>query len=268
MLVDRYDSALGAQVYDLEIYHGAMGGPDVDGVWLPLARECGAPVLELGCGTGRVIITLARAGLEVTGLDRSTHMLSAAWKKLAAENPDVRARVTLVKGDMRDFDLHRRFALIVCPFNTFQLLLKREDQEGALRCARKHLRREGRFALSVFNPRLDLLARGRWQSKPAARTDAASGRTLETYHETTYDTGKQMLDCVFHECLVEPGGKVTRFETPLRMRYFFRFELELLLEKRGFAVERVYGDWRRRSFRSGSAQIILVARRMTARGMY
>jgi SAM-dependent methyltransferase len=184
MPVHRYDSALGAQVYDLVHSFGPIGGPDVDGVWLPLARECGPPILELGCGTGRVLIPLARAGFEVTGLDSSAHMLAVAWRKLADETAEVRERVTLVKGDMGDFDLHRRFALIICPFNTFQLLLAREDQERALRCARRALRSGGRFALSVFNPRLDLLAGGQWQSKPVVRKEPASGRSLETYHRT------------------------------------------------------------------------------------
>jgi len=263
MPVHRYDSALGAQAYDLATSVGPIGGPDVDGVWLPLARECGSPILELGCGTGRVLIPLARAGFEVTGLDSSAHMLAVAWRKLAEETAEVRERVTLVKGDMRDFDLHRRFALIICPFNTFQLLLAREDQERALRCARRALRSGGRFALSVFNPRLDLLTGGQWQSKPVVRKDPASGRTLETYHRTTYDGAGQMLECTFYQRLIEPGRAATRFETPLRMRYFFRFELELLLEKSGFIVQRLYGDYKGRRFRAGSPKMIPVARRIT-----
>ncbi len=92
------------------------------------AREAGGPVLEIGCGTGRVLIPTARAGIEIVGLDASAAMLALCRQKLAREAEDVQSRVTLVEGDMRRFDLEResgtgaKFALATIPFRPFQHL--------------------------------------------------------------------------------------------------------------------------------------------------
>jgi SAM-dependent methyltransferase len=266
-LIDRYDDALAAEVYDLAHAHGPIGGADFEGVWLPLARECGSPILELGCGSGRLLIPLARQGFEVAGLDASVEMLRVAGRKLGREPAEVRRRAELIHADMRHFDLHRRFRLAFAPFNTFQLLLERTDQESALRCGRMHLAAGGRFALSVFHPRHDLLASpgGKRCSRTATRTDPATGRSLETYHVTTYDVAGQSFEAVFHMTLREPDGRVRRFRERMRMRYFFRFEMELLLEKAGLSVERMYGDFRGRPFRSRSPQMIFVCGRSRGR---
>lgn len=265
-ILDRYEDALAADVYDLAHAHGALGGADFEGVWLPLARECGSPILELGCGTGRLLIALAREGFQVAGIDRAAEMLRVAQRKLEREPPEVQRRVTLLKADMRDFDLHRRFRLVFAPFNTFQLLLDRSDQQRALRCARKHVTAEGRFALSVFHPRHDLLSSpgAKHHSKPVTRTDPATGRTLTMRHTTTYNLAEQLLDAVFHMTLQEPDGRVRQFRERMRMRYFFRFEMELMLESSGFAVERLLGDFKGRPFRSRSPQMIFVCKRSDA----
>jgi len=75
--------------------------------FVELAREAGGPVLEVGCGTGRVLIPTARAGFEIVGLDLSPSMLAVCRESLAQEPAEVQARVELVEGDMRDFDLGR-----------------------------------------------------------------------------------------------------------------------------------------------------------------
>src|ERR1051326_5853005 len=89
--------------------------PDVD-FYVEEAKAAGGPALEIGCGTGRILIPTARAGVTITGLDGSTEMLARARAKLAAEPAPVRQRATLVQADMRDFELGARFALITAPF--------------------------------------------------------------------------------------------------------------------------------------------------------
>ena len=87
------------------------------------ARAAGGPVLEVGCGTGRVALAIARAEIEIVGLDLSQHMLAVCREKLRQESPTVQSRVTLVNGDMRQFDLGRTFKLITLPFRPFQHLI-------------------------------------------------------------------------------------------------------------------------------------------------
>src|SRR5689334_10632334 len=127
---DFYDLPDIGEMYDaVRIYQTRR---DVE-FWVDAARAAKGPVLELGCGTGRVLLPIARAGVEVTGLDRSRPMLDKARANLARENEAVRARVHLHEGDMRDFDLGRRFALVLAPFRSFQHLVEIDDQLAALR---------------------------------------------------------------------------------------------------------------------------------------
>src|SRR4029450_6069466 len=92
------------------------------------AKNAGGSMLEVGCGTGRVLISVARAGVEIVGLDLSQHMLAVCRRKLELESPAGKPRWQLVSGDMRDFDLRRAFSLITLPFRPFQHLITIEEQ--------------------------------------------------------------------------------------------------------------------------------------------
>jgi len=113
-------------------------------------RDFGDPVLELGCGTGRVSMALAQAGKRVTGLDLSERMLERAVKKRAALFTEERERVHLVQADMAQFDLGEKFRLIIIPFRPLQHLLEVRLQMDCLDCVRKHLAPGGRLILDVF----------------------------------------------------------------------------------------------------------------------
>lgn len=132
--------------------------------WLPpamqvrAARRLGRRVLEYGCGTGRVTIALARAGLEVTAVDLSQAMLAHLAASLAGEPASVRARVRLRHGDMRDLELGERFPLVLVPDGTFQHLYDADDVRGFLTRVRQHLSPGGRLRLDVELPNLRLLA--------------------------------------------------------------------------------------------------------------
>jgi len=114
------------------------------------ARDFGDPVLELGCGTGRVTMALAQAGKRVTGLDLSERMLERAVKKRAALFTEERERIHLVQGDMARFDLGEKFRLIIIPFRPLQHLLEVKQQTDCLECVSKHLAPGGRLVLDVF----------------------------------------------------------------------------------------------------------------------
>ncbi len=227
--------------------------------YLGLAREFGGPVLELACGTGRVLLPLARAGYEVMGVDLSPHMLEVADRKLASEPREVRSRVRLVEDELARFDLGRRFALILIPARSFQFLLTREDQRRCLAACARHLWSEGRLVLDVFNPRLSRVVAGAEDLKN--EFPGPEGEVLRVGGTAEYDQGEQMLhDQVWTERLT-PDGPQRLGEEELRLRYFFRYEVEWMLEACGFEVEALYGDFDRTPFTAESPEILPVARR-------
>jgi SAM-dependent methyltransferase len=120
--------------------------------YVEMARRHGGPVLELGCGTGRVTLALAREGFEVVGVDALPSMLEQANAKLAKLPAAVRARVELRRGDLRRVRLRRRFALVIAPFNVFMHLYERRDVERALATCHTHLRPRGRLAFAARPP--------------------------------------------------------------------------------------------------------------------
>ena len=123
--------------------------------YLAAARYARGPVLELACGTGRLTLALARAGIDITGLDISAPMLALAGKKAAKEG----LKAGLFRGDVRSFRLKRKFKLIFIPFNSMQHLAGRADLERFFASVRAHLAPGGRFILDVFNPHPGYLVR-------------------------------------------------------------------------------------------------------------
>lgn len=211
-----------------------------------LAREARGPILELGCGTGRVLLPSARAGYEITGLDASAAMLAVCRKNLAREGPGVQARVVLHSGDMRAFDLGRKFALITIPFRPFQHLETVTDQLACLACVRQHLAPGGRFVFDLFDPRLDALvdetrATGFGHEPEVTMPD---GRKLKRWARVPHhDRPNQVLHCELIYDTVTPDGAEARVIDAFRMRYLFRFEAEHLLARAGFEVEALYCDY-------------------------
>src|SRR4030095_7316747 len=125
-----------------------------------------ATVLEVGCGTGRVSIPLARAGHQIVGLDCSTSMLARCRDKLIGESQAVRDQITLYEADTREFHVasptsKAGFDLAIAPFRIMQHLISTSDQLRCLTAIRRHLAPGGRFVIDVFNPNFALLVRDR-----------------------------------------------------------------------------------------------------------
>ena len=135
--------------------------PDVQGDvdwYRDKAQSSGGPVLELGAGTGRITLAIAAAGIPIHALDSDDAMLERLRLKLESAPADVRARTTVVAGDMRTFDLAERFALIICPYRAFLHNVTEADRVACLAKVRQHLRPSGRFAFNVFHPSLTFVA--------------------------------------------------------------------------------------------------------------
>lgn len=202
----------------------------------------GGSILEYGIGAGRIAIPMARAGAAVTGVDWSEPMLSDLEARLAREEPDVRARVRAVHGDMREVKLKKRFDLVLCTFNTFLHLYTQSDVEAFLARVRAHLAPGGRFVFDATVPCPDDLARDPERSYRMPRLRYPSTGQMVGYAEQfDYDTARQIL---FVTITFTPVDGSAPWVVPLAHRQFFPEELRALLHYNGFVVDAVHGDWK------------------------
>ncbi len=215
-------------------------------LYVEMARESGGPVLEIGCGTGRILIPTAQAGIQIVGLDASDRMLSMCREKLSHEPAEVQSRVDFVAADMRRFDLGRTFGLITMPFRPFQHLLTVDDQLACLTCVRHHLTDGGTFVLDLFNPDLERLVDEKYlgeqeEEEPFSMPDGR--RVVRRYRTASRDPFNQVqqVELIYH--VTHPDGREERLVHAFPFRHLFRFEAEHLLARSGFHVENVYADF-------------------------
>jgi SAM-dependent methyltransferase len=257
---DEYQSI--AELYDYVLPYRER--EDVD-FYVEAAKESGGEVLEVGCGTGRVLIPTARAGMEITGLDLSPHMLEVCRQKLASEPEEVRCRVRLEQGDMRRFELGKTFQLITLPFRPFQHLTMVEDQLACLACLRKHLADDGRLILDIFNPRLESLVETDFgvEFPEEGQFILPDGRKLTRSHIiVSRDVPNQVnyVELIYY--VTHPDGYQERLVQAFPMRWLFRFEAEHLLARAGFEVEQLYADYDKSPYGSKyPGELIFVARK-------
>lgn len=241
--------------------------PDAD-FYVEAAVASGGPVLELGSGTGRVLIPTARAGVEVVGVDLSPAMLEVCRTRLLAEAPEVRARVRLIRDDIRTFELGERYRLITLPFRPFQHLTTVDDQLACLASVRRHLAEDGRLVFDLFNPSLEALVRDDLGREAGEEPEVVSpdGRRLIRRHRIlARDFVNQITHVELIYLLTHPDGRQERLVHAFAMRYLFRFETEHLLARAGFEVDSLYGGFDKSAFGSSwPGEMIFVAR--AARG--
>jgi SAM-dependent methyltransferase len=256
-----YDVA--AKFYDL--CYGEVGSPipvrDVP-FYLELASRLGGPVLERGCGTGRVGIELARVGFELVGLDLSPEMLQVYRGKLGRESKIVQERVTLIEGDMANFNLGRQFALVIVPFRAFQHLLDAPSQRACLTQVRKHLAAGGRFVFDAFNPSVQYIAgavqKGRTWTYDVNVADGEGGRLQRSMYANP-NPGEQRHELALRYEQLDASGKLvgTWFES-LPLRWLYRYEAEYLLELCGLRIEESYGSYDKTPLDGNSRELIFV----------
>jgi SAM-dependent methyltransferase len=245
-----------ARYYDLD-----LGDLDADLLMIrQFAARCGSPILELGCGTGRVLLPLVREGYQVTGVEVSSAMLAVARGKVDAEA--LADRATLVQQDMRHLALDDRFNLAFAAINSFLHLSTTDEQLATLGRIRLHLNPGGLLVLDLFNPDLDRLLDFRGQVRlDKVMVESATGHRLMRFATERVDVGRQRIEVTYIVDEVDGEGGVARTIFPFSLRYLFRYELELLLRHAGFAVEAVYGSYDMDEYSSDSARMVAVARR-------
>jgi SAM-dependent methyltransferase len=242
-------------------------------------------VLEHGIGNGRVALPLARAGIEVTGLDHSRPMLDHLRERLKAEPPAVRRRVKLHQGDMRTARLGKRFPLVICPFNAALHLYTRQDVEQWLASVRAHLAPGGELVFDISMPINEDLARDPAVPYRIPPFDHPTAGRVSYREHFDYDPVRQILFVsMFFEPApnkkgpassakkpskngtVGPLKQITEsFMTPLAHRQFHPQEMEALLHYNGYEVRAVYGDWKQGPLVPTSDIMVWHARPLSAR---
>ena len=230
--------------------------------YVDAARAVGDPVLELGCGTGRITVALAEAGYRVTGLDISERMLQRAEQKRTALSREARARMHLVQGDMARFELGEKFRLIIIPFRPFQHLIEMQQQLDCLACVRKHLAPQGRLILDFFQTDAERMHDPAYLSEsPIAEYDLPDGRHMRIMERVAaFHRALQRNDVEMIFYLRSANGKEERLVFAWTLRYFFRYEVEHLLERCGFRVLAQYGNFDRTPIQDDSPEMIFVAK--------
>ncbi len=226
--------------------------------WLALADEHGDPILELGCGTGRVLLNLARRGHAVTGLDNSPEMLARLHAKLgAASRQQLAAAPQVVQASLEDFELPQRFRLALMPFNTFMHLLTTETQLAVLERIRRHLAPGGVLALDMPNPGEAYAAQE--QGLTLERTFLDGDRTVQQFSSIALDRAAQLSHITWIYDSTGPDGDLRRSLVPLTLRLTFPAEMALLLSHSGLSLAHLYGDYDRSPFADGSPRMLVLA---------
>jgi SAM-dependent methyltransferase len=212
------------------------------------------PVLEVGVGTGRVAVAMARAGAEVVGIDTSPSMLARARARVEREG--LADRISLVEADMRGFSLDQRFALAVLPYRVLAHARTVEDQLATLRSVREHLHPGGRLVFNLPVPRTgDLGAGDGLRAEGRYRLDDGTEAVL--WRESEYEPGTQQLTFRFVVDHLDDHGVVTRrVHGESTLRQCSPGEVEHALARAGLRLVDRWGWFDRRPFGPHSAEMV------------
>lgn len=239
-----------ARTYD-SVYAVIRDSSGDSAFYRSIAEETGGPLLELGCGTGRVLLNSAATGIECVGLDASSEMLQVLREKNPPEN------VSLVQDRIESFDLgFGRFRLITAPFRTMQHLLDPQSQLAALRNIHRHLAPEGVFAFDVFDPNLAAIAVEK-EPEVLDATFEYQGDEMRRYAAVSRDLSTQVMSVTFR---FEGENADLVGSTRFHMRWYYRYEIEHLLARADFTDVTFFRDFVRTPWSSGS-EIVVMARR-------
>ena len=246
ILVDFYDHWAKPQSEDIPFY-------------VKRAAAVKGPVVELGAGTGRIAIPIARAGQDVIGVDLSGAMLTEAARRAAAEG--VVDKITFIEADMRAFVADPPVELVIVPFRGFLHLLTADDQLAALASIRRSLVSGGRLILNIFvpDPETQVALNGRKTSHGEFVDER--GRRCEMWGLPEYDVTSQRLHLRVGLDIYDGERLLDTIETAFDLRVIYRYEFEHLLVRAGFEVEALYGWFDERPLEGDAREQIWVARK-------
>lgn len=227
-------------------------------------RVLGGPgtILELGCGSGRVTVPLARDGHHVIALDQSEPMLTALEARRTRLPAAVRDRIDIRRGDLRTFAVGRRVGLVIAAFNVLEHLYTRVELDACLRAVKKHLLPDGAFGFDVQLPDPGWLARD--PSRRWARTRFTHPVTgAKVWYSTSHDYDP-VSQIAMIRLYYKPDAGAAEDVVLLSQRKYFPAELEALVAFSGLRVVEQHGDFSGAPLGPGSESQVLVCRSSTS----
>lgn len=225
-----------------------------------LAEDCGSPILELGCGTGRVMVPLAEQGHSIVGIDISPELLSVAQQKI--EQSGCQDRASYRQADIRTFRLpDEQFTFVYCVSNTLMHCATQADQLQLLQTAYVHLQPNGLLLLDLFNPDLVAMAEVAGLCELADVWEDRLGSQIMKWSVRSVDSAQQLQETIFIYEEIDSQGNSKKTTCPFTLRYIWPAEGKLMLESIGFEVLSIWGDFDGTPHNSSSERLIFLAKR-------
>jgi SAM-dependent methyltransferase len=248
----HYDAAYAATQFQA---HGPF--------YVELAKRSGGPVLAIGCGPGRVLLDIARQGIEIDGVDSSPAMLQTLKARAQLESSSVRAKLDVHLGDMRRIRLPKKYPLVIMPFRPMQHMYTVQDQIAALTTAACHLRENGLLAFDVFFPKFEVIPAGIGEEvlELEWKVDSLPPTTVRRYfRKESYDKIRQTFSATFIFRTYQ-GETLVREETePLKMAYYTYPHLRALFLLTGLDPVEEYGSFAKTPLDNAAEEMIFVLR--------
>ena len=218
-------------------------------------------ILELGCGTGRITLTLAKEGFNITGLDLSNEMLDVFRQKLDKLDDNAKKKVELIHGSMADFNLNKKFDLIIAPFRAFQCLTDDKDIDNSISCIKNHLTDNGIFIINVFNPDPGRMnenwchpERVQWE-----HSDENTGNyVIRKYSQDKIDFQNRIIYVTFIYEVKDKNGNISQIVDKLKLKYYFENQLQDIVEKAGLKIKETFGWYDKTSIEEAKRELIFI----------
>ena len=226
--------------------------------YVDLARRQNGLVLEVACGTGRVLLPTMQAGVDIHGFDLEPGMLD----RLREKARPLGLTPKVFQADMRDFTMPARYRLITIPFRAFLHMESTEDQIRALRCVREHLESGGVLAFNVFYPCVDIIAASEGVRKLSIdTTHLETGRPVRVYDVQRYQRAAQRVAVERDVVIENEDGTTSTVSYGFELRWIYRFEMELLLRAAGFTHFEFFGGFDGRPLEKDTDEMVVLARK-------
>jgi SAM-dependent methyltransferase len=232
--------------------------------YLNLAGQSGGPVLEIACGTGRVLLPIARKGIEICGIDNSLPMLNVLHENLAHEPQQVRQRVRVEQGDMRSFRLNRKFPLVMIPFRAMQHMFTVDDQVAALKTAAAHMLDDGILAFDVFYPKFDMIWTKVGEEVAEMKWTSAFDPTKtirRSFRKDSIDKIHQIFHFTFIFRTYQSGDLVLEEAEDFKLCYYTYPHLRALFLLAGLKPFAEYGSFAKTPLDNSAEQMIFFLRK-------
>lgn len=222
--------------------------------YLDKILNAGGPVLEIGCGTGRIFCEALKQGADIYGIDQSALMLGKLKEKIDASE---HYRVQVV--DALDYLSEKKFNLIIAPYRMFMHIISVEDQQKFLKNVYANLNDNGEYIFNVFNPDLERIRTG---DKETLRFEGEyiPGKTFKFYDSSKPDLLNQCQQVTFR-FEWEDNGEIKEDKMYFPMRYMFRFEIQHLCERAGFKSVNIYRDFEYNELNGEVREFVVVCKK-------